>query len=98
MNIFSEIYGAYFRTAAALLSQRGKPLSETDFYKAVERHGFRDSALFLPRKLIPQKDDSDWGKRICTFNEKSASGYSLGAAKIVVQSSAFRSKIRIVFQ
>lgn len=61
MNIFSEIYGAYFRTAAALLSQRGKPLAESDIYKAVERYGFRDSALFLPRKLIPQKDNSDWG-------------------------------------
>lgn len=61
MNIFSEIYGAYFRAAASLLSQRGKPLAESDVYKAVERHGFRDSALFLPKKLIPQKDGSDWG-------------------------------------
>lgn len=61
MNIFSEIYGAYFRTAAALLSRREKPLTESDVYKAVERHGFRDSALFLPKKLIPQKDGSDWG-------------------------------------
>lgn len=61
MNIFSEIYGAYFKAAAALLSQRGKQLAETDFYKAVERHGFRDSALFLPKKLIPQRDNSDWG-------------------------------------
>lgn len=61
MNIFSEICGAYFRTAAALLSQRGKPLTEADFYRAVERHGFRDSALFLPKKLLPQKDSSDWG-------------------------------------
>lgn len=61
MNIFSEICGAYFRTAAALLSQRGKPLTESDIYKAVERHGFRDSALFLSKKLIPQKGNSDWG-------------------------------------
>lgn len=61
MNIFSEIYGAYFRAAAALLSKRDRPLTEQDVYKAVERHGFRDSALFLPGKLIPQKDDSDWG-------------------------------------
>lgn len=60
-NIFSEIYGAYFRAAAALLSRRGEPLSEQDVYKAVEKHGFRDSALFLPKKLIPQKDGSDWG-------------------------------------
>lgn len=61
MNIFSEIYGAYFRTAASLLARRGKPLSESDVYQTVERHGFRDSALFLPKKLIPQKDNSDWG-------------------------------------
>lgn len=61
MNIFSEIYGAYFRTAASLLARRGKPLAESDVYKAVERHGFRDSALFLPKKLLPQKDNSDWG-------------------------------------
>lgn len=61
MNIFSEIYGAYFKAAADLLSKRDKPLSEADIYKAVERHGFRDSALFLPKKLIPQKDNSDWG-------------------------------------
>lgn len=61
MNIFSEIYGAYFRAASALLSKRDKPLSERDVYMAVEKHGFRDSALFLPRKLIPQKDGSDWG-------------------------------------
>ena len=61
MNIFSEIYGAYFRTAASLLARRGKPLSESDVYKAAERHGFRDSALFLPKKLFPQKDNSDWG-------------------------------------
>ena len=60
MNIFSEIYGAYFRTAASLLARRGKPLTESDVYKTVERHGFRDSALFLPKKLIPQKDNSDW--------------------------------------
>lgn len=61
MNIFSELYGAYFRTAASLLSRRGKPLAESDVHDAVRRHGFRDSALFLPRKLIPQSDGSDWG-------------------------------------
>ena len=61
MNIFSELYGAYFRTAASLLRKRGKPLSEADIHKAVEKYGFRDSALFLPKKLIPQKDGSDWG-------------------------------------
>ena len=61
MNIFSEIYGAYFRAAASLLKRRKKPLSESDVHEAVRKYGFRDSALFLPRKLIPQKDSSDWG-------------------------------------
>ncbi len=61
MNIFSELYGAYFRTASSLLSRREKPLAESDVYEAVRRHGFRDSALFLPKKLIPQNDGSDWG-------------------------------------
>lgn len=61
MNIFSEIYGAYFRAAASLLARRDKPLTEADIYEAVRLHGFRDSALFLPKKLIPQKDNSDWG-------------------------------------
>lgn len=61
MNIFSEICGAYFRAAASLLAKHGAPLTEADVYKAVERHGFRDSALFLPKKLFPQKDGSDWG-------------------------------------
>lgn len=64
MNIFSEIYGAYFRAAASLLKKREKPpkpLSEADVNEAVRKYGFRDSALFLPKKLIPQKDGSDWG-------------------------------------
>lgn len=61
MNIFSEIYGAYFRTAASLLKKREHPLSEADVHEAVRKYGFRDSALFLPKKLIPQKDGSDWG-------------------------------------
>ena len=61
MNIFSEIYGAYFRAAASLLKKRGKPLSESDVHEAVRKYGFRESALFLPQKLIPQKDNSDWG-------------------------------------
>lgn len=61
MNIFSELYGAYFKTAASLLSRRDKPVTEADINEAIREHGFRDSALFLPKKLIPQKDNSDWG-------------------------------------
>jgi len=57
MNIFSEIYGTYFRIAARLLENEvtdEKTVSET-----VRREGFRDSVLFLPRKLIPNGED--WG-------------------------------------
>ena len=43
------------------MKKREKPLSESDIHEAVRKYGFRDSALFLPRKLIPQKDGSDWG-------------------------------------
>lgn len=57
MNIFSEIYGTYFRIAAKLLEKEitdDKTVNET-----VQREGFRDSVLFLPQKLIPNGED--WG-------------------------------------
>lgn len=62
MNIFSEIYGTYFRIAAKLLEN--KVTDEKTVRETVQRDGFRDSVLFLPQKLIP--NDSDWGlfKRI----------------------------------
>ncbi len=57
MNIFSEIYGTYFRIAAKLL---GKDSSdEKTVRETVLRDGFRDSVLFLPQKLIPGGED--WG-------------------------------------
>lgn len=59
MNIFSEIYGAYFRITAKLLSREN--LSDSDVNDLIRQEGFRDSVLFLPQKLIPQKDGSDWG-------------------------------------
>lgn len=59
MNIFSEIYGAYYRTAARLL--RSESVTEKDISKAISEEAFRDSMLFLPKKLIPQRDGSDWG-------------------------------------
>ncbi len=57
MNIFSEIYGTYFRIAAKLLEN--KVTDEKTVRETVQRDGFRDSVLFLPQKLIP--NDSDWG-------------------------------------
>ena len=57
MNIFSEIYGAYFRTAAKLL--KNEITDDKTVRETVQQEGFRDSVLFLPQKLIP--GDDDWG-------------------------------------
>lgn len=57
MNIFSEIYGTYFRIAAKLLEN--ETTDEKTVNDTIKRDGFRDSILFLPQKLIPGSDD--WG-------------------------------------
>lgn len=57
MNIFSEIYGTYFRIAAKLLEN--EVTDEKTVRETVRREGFRDSVLFLPQKLIPNSED--WG-------------------------------------
>ncbi len=57
MNIFSEIYGTYFRIAARLLEN--EVTNEKLVRETVRREGFRDSVLFLPQKLIPGSED--WG-------------------------------------
>lgn len=59
MTIFHEMYGAYFRIAAKVLGQ--PEISEQALRQIVQREGFRDSVLFVPQKLIPQQDGSDWG-------------------------------------
>ena len=59
MTIFHEIYGAYFRIAAKVLGQ--PEISEQALRQIVQQEGFRDSVLFVPQKLIPQPDGSDWG-------------------------------------
>lgn len=59
MNIFSEIYGTYFRITAKLLEK--EEITDNDINKIIAEEGFQDSVLFLPKKLIPQKDGSDWG-------------------------------------
>lgn len=59
MTIFSEVYGTYFRIAAAVLSK--DRITETEIYDIINKEGFRDSALFLPQKLIPRTDGTDWG-------------------------------------
>ena len=57
MNIFSEIYGTYFRIAAKLLEN--ETTDEKTVRETVMKEGFRDSILFLPQKLLPS--DEGWG-------------------------------------
>ena len=59
MNIFSEIYGAYYRTVQRILCLDS--ITESSIYNAVSEEAFADSALFIPRKLIPKNGVSDWG-------------------------------------
>ena len=59
MTLFNEIYGAYFRIAARVLAK--KSVTEQDISRIIGQEGFRDSVLFVPQKLIPQADGSDWG-------------------------------------
>lgn len=59
MTMFHEIYGAYFRIAAKVLGT--ERLTEQALRGIVQAEGFRDSVLFVPQKLIPQQDGSDWG-------------------------------------
>lgn len=53
MNIFSEIYGTYFRITADILS-RGT-LSEKEAKDIISEKGFSDTALFISEKLFPDK-------------------------------------------
>lgn len=57
MNIFSELYGTYFRIAAKLLENAAT--DEKTVRDTVLRDGFRDSVLFLPQKLLPGEES--WG-------------------------------------
>ena len=59
MTIFNEIYGVYFLIAGKILGRR--VTDEGQIYSMINKYGFRDSILFLPQKLIPQGDGSDWG-------------------------------------
>ena len=59
MNIFSEIYGTYFRIVSKAV--KTETVTRSQINDIIQEEGFRDSVLFLPQKLIPQKDGSDWG-------------------------------------
>ncbi len=58
MAMFSEIYGAYFEITAELL--RMGTFTSADLTRVIAERGFRDTPLFLPSKIIPQPDESDW--------------------------------------
>ncbi len=58
MTVFHEIYGRYFRIVRQLLCHT--TLTEREVQETVRREGFRDTILFLPQKLLPQPDGSDW--------------------------------------
>lgn len=59
INIFSEIYGAYFLAAEKILNC--KSISENEIYSIISETAFKDSNLFLPRKLIPDNNGADLG-------------------------------------
>ena len=59
MTLFHEMYGAYFRIASRVLGET--PLTDRRVQEIIAKEGFRDSVLFVPQKLLPQKDGSDWG-------------------------------------
>lgn len=57
-SIFSEIFGVYYRTVSYILD---KPqITENEINRIISEKAFRDSVLFLPYKIIPCKDGSDW--------------------------------------
>ena len=59
MNIFSEIYGIYYRIAEKILSR--EEISDREVNEIVGKYGFGESVIFLTKKIIPQRDGSDWG-------------------------------------
>ncbi len=65
MNLFSEIYGAYYRTAARVLERERVTAKEIN--EIISEEAFRDSVLFIQPKLIPREDGSDW--RLLSKNE-----------------------------
>ncbi len=58
MQLFSEIYGAYFRTVSKLLAL--PECTEQELGQIIRNFAFRESILFLPQKLRPETTES-WG-------------------------------------
>lgn len=60
MNIFSEIYGQYYKIVNDILSD--KKSDEKKIRAKIEKDGFGESLFFIPNKLIPDKNNySPWG-------------------------------------
>lgn len=73
MNIFTEIHSAYYKAAQAVLTEQAdtvEPITDKRIREIISEYGFKDSALFIPEKLIPGAQGSPWG-----LLGKSGSGY-----------------------
>lgn len=94
MKFFSEIYGAYFRCACRALSER--EVTEKRLREIVAESAFRDSGLFIPEKLIPDKNgDSPWGLLKRGENGRLCSVLSKAPPQIItlLQKSWLRAKL-----
>ncbi len=54
--IFSEIYGAYYNTVAAIISEAvSHPVSNEDIRKIIEKHAFGESILTIPEAINTER-------------------------------------------
>ncbi|MGN0636771.1 MAG: WYL domain-containing protein [Huintestinicola sp.] len=94
MKLFSEIYGAYFRCAERILSEG--EVTEKRLREIVSQNAFRDSLLFIPEKLIPDKNgNSLWGLLKRNENGRLCSVLSKAPPKIIssLQKSWLKAKL-----
>lgn len=93
MNLFSEIYGAYYRTAAGILER--ERVSRREIESIISEEAFRDSMLFIEPKLFPQKDGSDWHLLIRNEDGSFSRRTRLPPPKIItdIQKSWLRAKL-----
>lgn len=91
MKLFSEIYGAYFRCAERILSEG--EVNEKRLREIVTETAFRDSLLFIPEKLIPNKaGNSSWGLLKRGENGKLCSVLSKAPPRIITNLQKSRIK------
>lgn len=58
MNIFSEIYSKYYDTVKQVLNH--PKLNIREINDIISTYAFKESLLFLPEKIIPNKNNDDW--------------------------------------